>query len=249
MCAAPAAAAPGCRRSRPCSPPYATPPPAREADGDGHKLDPELRLWLNSGQAARCSGPPLERPIALRGLRDMQEADASLLWLAEVEALPLPVVARRLGLDPATVGDELDQVRTLFRDRCHRAHLDTPLDAQCRSYARLLDAVTRSQAADTPGDLSRHLATCVRCAEAAACLRLHGGGLPAALAGWGRRLGRPRLPGAPLDAPPRSASAPAAPVRRRTPVTPRRAAAATGRCAAGCSPPPSCCRRSRSVCR
>ncbi|MFI2206832.1 cellulose binding domain-containing protein [Streptomyces sp. NPDC020192] len=160
-----------------------------EADGRGHRLDPDLRLWLNSGKAARFSGPPLERPIALRGLRDMQEADASLLWLAEVEALPLPVVARRLGLDPATVGDELDQVRTLFRERCHRAHLDTPMDAQCRSYARLLDAVTRSPAADAPDDLSRHLATCVRCAEAAACLRLHGGGLPAALAGgvigWG----------------------------------------------------------------
>ncbi|MGV4981308.1 cellulose binding domain-containing protein [Streptomyces sp. NRAIS4] len=162
---------------------------AWEADGQGHKLDPDLRLWLNSGKAARFSGPPLERPVALRGLRDMQEADAALLWLAEVEALPLPTVARRLGLDPATVADELDQVRTLFRDRCHRAHLDTPMDAQCRSYARLLDAVTRSPAAGTPDDLSRHLATCVRCAEAAACLRLHGGGLPAALAGgvigWG----------------------------------------------------------------
>lgn len=160
-----------------------------EAGGRGHKLDPDLRLWLNSSQAARFPGPPLERPIALRGLRDMQEADAALLWLAEVEALPLPVVARRLGLDPATVAGELDQVRTLFRDRCHRAHLDTPLDPQCRSYARLLDAVTRSPSVDTPGDLSRHLATCVRCAEAAACLRLHGGGLPAALAGgvigWG----------------------------------------------------------------
>ncbi|MEW2156361.1 cellulose-binding domain-containing protein [Streptomyces sp. NPDC007189] len=160
-----------------------------EADGQGHKLDPDLRLWLNSGNAARFSGPPLQRPVALRGLRDLQEADAALLWLAEVEALPLPTVARRLGLDPATVADELDQVRTLFRDRCHRAHLDTPMDAQCRSYARLLDAVTRSPAADTPDDLSRHLATCVRCAEAAACLRLHGGGLPAALTGgvigWG----------------------------------------------------------------
>ncbi|MFF7970923.1 cellulose binding domain-containing protein [Streptomyces sp. NPDC007905] len=160
-----------------------------EADGQGHKLDPELRLWLHSGKAARYTGPPLQRPVALRGLRDMQEADASLLWLAEVEALPLPTVARRLGLDPATVAEELDHVRSLFRDRCHRAHLDTPMDAQCRSYARLLDAVTRSPAADTPDDLSRHLATCVQCAEAAACLRLHGGGLPAALAGgvvgWG----------------------------------------------------------------
>ncbi|MFJ3303681.1 cellulose binding domain-containing protein [Streptomyces sp. NPDC086549] len=160
-----------------------------EAAGLGHKLDPDLRLWLNSDKAARYTGPPLQRPVALRGLRDMQEADASLLWLAEVEALPLPAVARRLGLDPAAAAQELDQVRGLFRDRSHRAHLDSPMDAQCRSYARLLDAVTRSSAADTPGDLSRHLATCVQCAEAAACLRLHGGGLPAALAGgvigWG----------------------------------------------------------------
>jgi hypothetical protein len=162
---------------------------AWEESGQGHKLDPDLRLWLNSDKGARYTGPPLQRPIALRGLRDLQEPDAALLWLAEVEALPLPVVARRLGLDPATVSEELAQVRGLFRDRCHRSHLDTPMDARCRSYARLLDAVTRSSAADTPGDLSRHLATCVQCAEAAACLRLHGGGLPAALAGgvigWG----------------------------------------------------------------
>ncbi|AYN38766.1 cellulose-binding protein [Streptomyces dangxiongensis] len=162
---------------------------AWESGGQGHRLDPDLRLWLNSSGAARFTGPPLRRPVALRGLRDMQEADAALLWLAEVEALPLPIVARRLGLDPATAAGELDQVRTLFRDRCHRAHLDSLTDAECRSYARLLDAVTRSAAAETPGDLSRHLATCVQCAEAAACLRLHGGGLPAALAGgvigWG----------------------------------------------------------------
>ncbi|MEU1166873.1 cellulose-binding domain-containing protein [Streptomyces sp. NPDC090075] len=160
-----------------------------EAEGLGHKLDPDLRLWLNSEKATRYTGLPLQRPVALRGLRDMQEADASLLWLAEVEALPLSSVARRLGLDPAVAAQELEQVRALFRDRCHRAHLDTPMDAECRSYARLLDAVTRSAGADTPDDLSRHLATCVQCAEAAACLRLHGGGLPAALAGgvigWG----------------------------------------------------------------
>ncbi|MGV9500431.1 cellulose binding domain-containing protein [Streptomyces sp. NPDC003642] len=162
---------------------------AWEEDGQGHKLDPDLRLWLNSDKAARFTGPPLRRPLALRGLRDLQQADAELLWLAEVEALPLSLVARRLGLDPADAAEELQQVRTLFRDRCHRNHLDSPMDARCRSYARLLDAVTRSPDADTPDDLSRHLATCVECAEAAACLRLHGGGLPAALAGgvigWG----------------------------------------------------------------
>ncbi|MCD9873212.1 cellulose-binding domain-containing protein [Streptomyces guryensis] len=162
---------------------------AWETGGQGDDLDPDLRLWLNSDKAARYTGPPLRRPIALRGLRDLQEADAALLWLAEVEALPRSVVARRLGLDPALVGEELDQVRGLFRDRCHRNHLDTPMDARCRSYARLLDAITRSPGADIPPDLSRHLATCVDCAEAAACLRPQGGGLPAALAGgvigWG----------------------------------------------------------------
>ncbi|MFC4498160.1 MULTISPECIES: cellulose binding domain-containing protein [Streptomyces] len=162
---------------------------AWEAEGHGHKLDPDLRLWLNSDKAWRYTGPPLSRPIALRGLRDMQEADANLLWLAEVEALPLRSVVRRQGLDPDAAVEELNQVRGLFRDRCHRNHLDTPMDAECRSYVRLLDAVTRSPGAETPHDLSRHLATCVECAEAAACLRLHGGGLPAALAGgvigWG----------------------------------------------------------------
>ncbi|MGV9942861.1 cellulose binding domain-containing protein [Streptomyces sp. NPDC003401] len=162
---------------------------AWEARGQGHRLDPDLRLWLNSDKAARYTGPPLRRPVALRGLRDMQEPDAALLWLAEVEALPPRAVARRQGLDPAAAMEELNQVRGLFRDRCHRNHLDTPMDAECRSYVRLLDAVTRSPVAETPEDLSRHLATCVDCAEAAACLRLHGGGLPAALAqgviGWG----------------------------------------------------------------
>ncbi|MEU8978179.1 cellulose binding domain-containing protein [Streptomyces sp. NPDC048309] len=162
---------------------------AWEAHGQGHRLDPDLRLWLNSEKAGRYTGPPLHRPLALRGLRDMQEPDAALLWLAEVESLPLPAVARRLGLDPTAAAEELAQVRALFRDRCHRNHLDTPMDADCRSYARLLDAVTRSPGAETPEDLSRHLARCVECAEAAACLRLHGGGLPAALAGgvigWG----------------------------------------------------------------
>lgn len=162
---------------------------AWEADGRGQRLDPGLRLWLHSEGAARFAGPPPRRPVALRGLRDLPETDAALLWLAEVEALPLPTAARRLGLDPATVAGELEQVRALFRDRCHRAHLESPLDPGCRGYARLLDAVTRSPAAEAPADLSRHLDTCAGCAEAAACLRPRGGGLPAALAdgviGWG----------------------------------------------------------------
>ncbi|MEU1528888.1 cellulose-binding domain-containing protein [Streptomyces fagopyri] len=200
---------------------------AWEAGGLGHRLDPDLRLWLNSEKAGRYTGPPPHRPIALRGLQDMQEPDAALLWLAEVESLPLPAVARRLGLDPAAVTTELTQVRALFRDRCHRNHLDTPMDADCRSYARLLDAVTRSSGAEAPGDLSRHLARCVRCAEAAACLRLHGGALPAALSGgvigWGglaylerrRRAAEAGLTGGRTDAAVDTGLAEGRPVRPR----------------------------------
>ncbi|MET9730758.1 cellulose binding domain-containing protein [Streptomyces sp. NPDC006458] len=162
---------------------------AWETQGQGHRLAPDLRLWLHSEQAARYAGPPLRRPLALRALRDMQEGDAELLWLIEVESLPSAVVARRLRLDPAGLAEELAEVRGLFRDRCRRGHLDRPMDAECRAYARLLDAVTRAPAGETPEDLSRHLARCAQCAEAAACLRPHGGGLPAALAGgvigWG----------------------------------------------------------------
>lgn len=173
---------------------------AWENAGQGHDLDAGLRLWLRSERAARHAGPPPRRPLALRGLRDMQTPDAELLWLADVEALPLPVVARRLGLDPATASDELAQVRELFRDRCRRGHLDAPSATECRGYARLLDAVTRSPAADTPDDLSHHLAACPDCAEAAACLRPDGAGPPAALAdgviGWGGRAYLERRRGA-----------------------------------------------------
>ncbi|MFE2042228.1 cellulose binding domain-containing protein [Streptomyces sp. NPDC059477] len=161
-----------------------------ERRGQGHRLDPELRLWLTSGQAVRhTAGTPAQRPLALRGLQDMQRPDAALLWLTEVEAQPLPVVAARLGLDPAGIAEERTEVRALFRDRSLRNHLDRPMDPQCRGYARMLDAVTRTAVANTPDDLSRHLARCAHCAEAAACLRVQGGGLPAALAGgvlgWG----------------------------------------------------------------
>lgn len=61
---------------------------AREEAGQGHRLDPDPRLRLHSGRAARRTGPPLQRPVALRGLRglrDPQQADAELPWPAEAE--------------------------------------------------------------------------------------------------------------------------------------------------------------------
>ncbi|MFI0775730.1 cellulose binding domain-containing protein [Streptomyces sp. NPDC021212] len=174
---------------------------------DGDRLDPELRVWLSSTGVARYAVPPREQPLALRGLRDLGERDGALLWEVEVESLPVEAVAWQLGGDIEYAAEEIARVRYAFRQRCQRNHLDTLAHEECRSYAKLLDAATRSPDAHSPADLWQHLARCRNCREAAACLYLHGGGLPNALAGgvlgWGgsgyvarRRRAAERTPGA-----------------------------------------------------
>lgn len=174
---------------------------------DGDRLDPELRVWLSSTGVTRYSVPPREQPLALRALRDLGEHDGALLWAVEVESQPVESVAWQLGGDIAYAAEEIARVRAAFRQRCQRSHVDTLVHEECRSYAKLLDAATRSPEAHSPADLWQHLARCRNCREAAACLYLHGGGLPDALAGgvlgWGghgyvarRRRAAERTPGA-----------------------------------------------------
>lgn len=178
-----------------------------QAHRHGDRLDPEFRVWLSSDRPARYAAPPREQPLALRGLRDLPEADGELLWSVEVESRSAEAVARQLGCDTAYATEEITRVRAAFRQRCQRNHVDTLADEECRSYAKLLDAATRTPDAPSPADLWQHLARCTNCREAAACLYLHGGGLPGALAGgvlgWGghlylerRRQATTRSPGA-----------------------------------------------------
>ncbi|MET8180247.1 cellulose binding domain-containing protein [Streptomyces sp. NPDC005336] len=160
-----------------------------QAHRNGDRLDPEFRVWLSSDRSARYAAPPRDQPLALRGLRDLPEADGELLWSVEVESRSAEAVARQLGYDTAYATEEITRVRAAFRQRCQRNHVDTLTDEECRSYAKLLDAATRTPDAPSPADLWQHLARCTHCREAAACLYLHGGGLPGALAGgvlgWG----------------------------------------------------------------
>ncbi|MGY0059884.1 cellulose binding domain-containing protein [Streptomyces sp. LZ34] len=160
-----------------------------QAQQPGHRLDPALRIWLTSDRARRYATPRREQPLALRGLWDLPEEDADLLWSVEVESQSLTTVARRLGWDSAYADEEIARVRARFRELCQRSHVDALTDEACRSYAGLLDAATRSPDAAAPEDLWQHLARCMHCKEAAACLYLHGSGLPGALAGgvlgWG----------------------------------------------------------------
>ncbi|QKV93665.1 cellulose binding domain-containing protein [Streptomyces sp. NA02950] len=186
------------------------------ANRHGDRLNSDLRLWLGSDQAARYAVPRREQPLALRGLRDLPEADGALLWSVEVESRSVEAVARELGCDALTAAEEIDRVRHAYRERCRRNHVESLTAGECVSYAKLLDAATRSPDAPSPADLWDHLAGCARCREASACLYLHGGGLPGALAGgvlgWGghpylerRRLVAAQAPGA---QPTRSAATP-----------------------------------------
>ncbi|WAP57228.1 hypothetical protein [Streptomyces sp. S465] len=184
----------------------------------GDRLTPDLRTWLTSDRAARFAAAPREQPLALRGLRDLPEADGELLWLVEVEGRSTETVARQLGYDPEYAPEEITRVRESFRARCQRAHVDTLTDEECRSYAKLLDAATRSPDTPSPADLWQHLARCGPCRDAAACMYVDGGGLPGSLAsgviGWGahlylerRRVAADRTPAATHAAAPTAPSA------------------------------------------
>ncbi|WP_186785468.1 cellulose-binding protein, partial [Streptomyces misionensis] len=153
-----------------------------QAEGQGHRLDPGLSEWLRTAEAARHLGPPRERPAALRALRDLKETDAALLWLAEVEALPLSAAARRLGLEPATVSGELERVRALFRDRCRHVHGAGAGDGTCPHCARAPGAAARAGSPASP-------AACPHCAGAGPAARAQSAALAPVLAGgvigWG----------------------------------------------------------------
>lgn len=159
------------------------------AHGQGRRLDPDLRSWLASEQAARYAGGRASQPLTLRALADMPEPDRSLLWLVEVESLPLPEAVQRLGLCPSGMSEEMDRVRAGFRSRLLRNHVDAVAAVECRGYAGLLGVVTRSPGVARPNDLAQHVDQCSRCAEAEASLRACHDALPRLLArealGWG----------------------------------------------------------------
>jgi hypothetical protein len=157
----------------------------REAQGTGGSLHPALRSWLYAEADAKARG---RQRVARGGFEDLPEQDKWLLWHADVELRPTTETALLVGLDPARAGTEVMRARELFREACLRAHVLGLADNECRGYARLLDVATRTPQSVTPGDLQQHLHRCPECSQAAACLSLHAGGLPRALAegvlGW-----------------------------------------------------------------
>ncbi|CAM5428432.1 hypothetical protein SGLAM104S_07308 [Streptomyces glaucescens] len=208
-----------------------------ETAGEGHGLDPELRRWLTSGDAARHTGPPPHRPLALRALRDLPEPDAALLWLAEVEALPLPVAARRLGLDPAA-----PPPNSIRRGACSATAACAP-----SSTRRPPPPAAATPACSTPSPAPRAPSpprTCPSTSPAASTAprprpasgRTAAPCPPPSPAGCSAGAASPTWNA--VAEPPRHGAAPAVP---RPPSVTRRTAGPSSRasCATGSSPPPS----------
>ncbi|MFE9439014.1 RICIN domain-containing protein [Streptomyces sp. NPDC006602] len=176
---------------------------------------PEVRKPTGGrGLRAARSVTPERRQLAERAFQALPGASQCLLWHAEVEAEPIPVPARLLGVDPARARAGLEQAREQFRAGCVRAHRELAPTSECRFYNRLLDVPIRRGGGLLP-DVQQHLTVCRYCRHAAEQLSHFEGGLEELLAetvlGWGARRY--------LDSRPGRGNAQAAPGGRHRPAS------------------------------
>ncbi|WP_329282519.1 RICIN domain-containing protein [Streptomyces sp. NBC_01451] len=132
--------------------------------GDGVSARfPELREPVGArgprGEKARASE---RRQLAERSFGALPRAAQCLLWHTEVEAEPLRVPARLVGVDAASASAALEQARDQFWASCVQAHRELAPTDECRSYSRLLDVLIRRGGALLP-DVRQHLSTCPHC--------------------------------------------------------------------------------------
>lgn len=180
------------------------------ADHRQEMLHPELRAAGDDGDriGARLL-PPSDRRLLSRAFQRLPQTARALLWHTEVEAEPLAVPARLLGIDEEDARVELRRARERLREECLQVHREAAPRQECLLYLRLLD-VTYRRGVDLDPDLRTHLAGCTHCRHTAGQLSQFGAGLGAALAegvlGWGAHAYRdsrltPTAPEAPASPP------------------------------------------------
>ncbi|MET9502800.1 ricin-type beta-trefoil lectin domain protein [Streptomyces sp. NPDC006622] len=152
---------------------------------------PELRKTVGGrGLRAARSVTPERRQLAERAFQFLPAASQCLLWHTEVEAEPLSIPARLLGVDTITARAGLERAREQFRTGCVRAHRELAPSSECRFHNRLLDVPLRRGGTLLP-EVRDHLAQCRHCRHAAEQLSHFDGGLDVLLAetvlGWGAR--------------------------------------------------------------
>ncbi|GED83025.1 ricin-type beta-trefoil lectin domain protein [Streptomyces sp. 6-11-2] len=165
------------------------------ADHRQEMLHPELRAAGADGEriAARLL-PPGDRRLLSRAFQRLPQTGRALLWHAEVDAEPLAVPARLLGLDEEDARVELGRARERLREECLQVHREVAPRQECLLYLRLLDVTYRRGGVHVDPDLRTHLAGCTHCRHTADQLAQFnadlGGALAEGVLGWGARAYR-----------------------------------------------------------
>ncbi|MER6629462.1 ricin-type beta-trefoil lectin domain protein [Streptomyces sp. NPDC000987] len=167
---------------------------AAEWDGDGRRemLHPDLRSAAGEDErlAARLLPPPHRRLLA-EAFQRLPQPARCLVWHTEVEAEPLGVPARLLGLDVESADVELARARERLREECLQVHRELAPEQECRRYLRMLDVTYRRGGVHIDVDLAGHLSRCTHCRDTADQLSRFEEGLGLSLAeavlGWGAR--------------------------------------------------------------
>ena len=107
----------------------------------------------------RCDPSPLAHPYV-----ELDVADQTALWHADVDVEPVREVADVLGIRPNEVPARLEESRDRLRRAYVRRHLRDETDVRCRSVAaRLPDYLAGRLAHSAEDDIGDHLDECDRC--------------------------------------------------------------------------------------
>ncbi|WP_316741742.1 RICIN domain-containing protein [Streptomyces sp. MK7] len=161
------------------------------ADHRREMLHPELRAAAADDRIAARLLPAADRRLLPQAFQRLPQTARALLWHADVEAEPLAVPARLLGIDEEDARVGLRRARERLREECLQAHRELAPAQDCLRYFRLLDVTWRRGGVDIDPDLREHLARCTHCRYTADQLARFDDGLGTALAegvlGWGAR--------------------------------------------------------------
>ncbi|WP_306191094.1 RICIN domain-containing protein [Streptomyces sp. MK5] len=161
------------------------------ADHRREMLHPELRAAAADDRIAARLLPAADRRLLPQAFQRLPQTARALLWHADVEAEPLAVPARLLGIDEEDARVGLRRARERLREECLQAHRELAPEQDCLRYFRLLDVTWRRGGVDIDPDLREHLARCTHCRYTADQLARFDDGLGTALAegvlGWGAR--------------------------------------------------------------
>ncbi|HZD67179.1 MAG TPA: sigma-70 family RNA polymerase sigma factor [Acidimicrobiales bacterium] len=134
---------------------------------------------LQSGHSSLA----LASPALAGALQDLPERWRSVLWLTDVEGLPIAETARIMGTTPAASSRLVDRARSAFAERCRQGELAREdLDPACRATIELLEGQRSTPLpAGADSEVARHVGRCRTCSDQLALAEDPGAALRAEL--------------------------------------------------------------------